>query len=444
MNQPFKPTLYSDPVVPMDYFPWDRMHVWIHKPPLFLWQIALSFHLFGVSEFTLRLPSVFLSVVYVLIIFRTGKLLVNRTTGIFSGVLFLSTPYMLELIAGRQELEHNDLAFMVYVSISVWSWIEYYFSGKKYWIVLIGLFSGMAILTKWLPGLLVFLGWFIVKAQNKTFSLKGYKDVLIALAITISISLPWQLYVFIRFPEEAWYALSMNSSHFLTALEGHKGDFWYHLNQFSSIYGVLAPFLVLPSFYLLYRKMQDKKLFFVLLFMVLFVYFFFSLAKTKMPSFPIIVSMILFISFGTLLDSIQKYIEQRHEKRFYLKWITLILIIAFLAIRFDVENFQKKHTTWKNSNVYTKTLSTNKEIFQSLKLPSNSVLTNVKGRHYIEAMFYTGFPAYSFVPDEKQYRSIKEKKRVPVIFVTPGLHLPEYILKDSSVILINRQLQGYQ
>jgi 4-amino-4-deoxy-L-arabinose transferase len=444
LENPWKPMLYIDPVIPMEYFPWDRMHVWIHKPPLFLWQIGLSFHLFGISEFTLRLPSVLLSVVFVWVAYRTGKLLVNRTSGYLAGVLFLSTPYMLELVAGRQELEHNDLAFMVYVSLSIWAWIEYHFSGKKKWIFFIGLFSGMAILTKWLPGMLVYLGWITVKAQNRSFSLKENKDLFTALAITITVALPWQVYTLIRFPEEALYALSMNTSHFMTALEGHRGNFWYHFNQVGIIYGPLAPFLVVPSFYLLHKKMEDKSLFFALLVMVLFVYLFFSLAKTKMPSFTLIVALMVMISFGTLLDLAYQWISKWIKRQWIASMVFILFILGLIIIRFDVETFQENHTTWKESNQYTRMMIHNKALFQSLELPENAVLLNVKGRHYIEAMFYTGLPAYPFIPDQEQYRVIKENGKVAALFVIPGQELPEYILKDPSNILIDKMLQGYE
>jgi len=43
IDHPLMPTLYDDPVVDMLYDRWDRWHIWLHKQPLFLWQIALSF-----------------------------------------------------------------------------------------------------------------------------------------------------------------------------------------------------------------------------------------------------------------------------------------------------------------------------------------------------------------------------------------------------------------
>ena len=68
MDHPFSPTLYSewpiDNVYPEGSWSetsWHHGYVWLHKQPLFLWQIALCFKLFGVSLFTLRLPSVIMA-----------------------------------------------------------------------------------------------------------------------------------------------------------------------------------------------------------------------------------------------------------------------------------------------------------------------------------------------------------------------------------------------
>jgi 4-amino-4-deoxy-L-arabinose transferase-like glycosyltransferase len=160
MKHPLLPTLYDDPIVNMAYDRWDRYHIWLHKQPLFLWQIALCFKLFGVSEFSLRIPNIISGVILIYAGYRTGKLLVNNRVGYLTGIFIISTYYIFELIAGRQAVDHNDLSFLFYISISIWSFIEYYYSGKKHWIFLIGLFSGMAILCKWLVGLLVYFGWF--------------------------------------------------------------------------------------------------------------------------------------------------------------------------------------------------------------------------------------------------------------------------------------------
>ena len=42
IDHPFTPMLYADPVLDQEYSGWFKGHVWLHKQPLFMWQMALS------------------------------------------------------------------------------------------------------------------------------------------------------------------------------------------------------------------------------------------------------------------------------------------------------------------------------------------------------------------------------------------------------------------
>ena len=68
------PTLFENPLLPPVGDDWSQMHVWLHKQPLFLWQMALSIKLFGANETAVRLPSILLSSLLVPIIYRIGTL----------------------------------------------------------------------------------------------------------------------------------------------------------------------------------------------------------------------------------------------------------------------------------------------------------------------------------------------------------------------------------
>ena len=444
MNHPLMPTLYDDPVVNMLYDRWDRWHIWLHKQPGFLWQIALSFKLFGISEFTLRLPNVVLSTILVLITYRSGRLLVNHNVGYLAGALILSTVFFIELVAGRQELEHNDVSFLAYVSLSIWSFIEYYYSKKKRWIVLIGLFSGIAILCKWLVGLVVYFGWFILRVQQKRFRISENKDLLLSLFVTLIVAAPWQILTFMWYPTEASHALEYNSLHFTVPIEGHRGDFWYHFDMFNLIYGAIASFLVIPSFYVLMKLCNERKLYISLLSMVLAVFLFFSLAATKMPSFTIAICMIIFIAFSSLFYSVLDFFTKSIKSKRLSSFIFIISVLTITMLKFDVELLQEKHTFWKENNTYSRMLLHNKEIFQSLDLPDNTVLFNVKGRHYVEAMFYTGIPAYNFLPTFEQYQDMKIKNRQVALFKPKNIELPSYLKNDPAIIIIDEELQGYE
>ena len=176
IDEPLTPMLYADPVVDMAYDRWDRAHIWLHKQPLFLWQIALSLKIFGINEFAVRLPSALMAALLVLLAFRMGWLYQNQRTGLLAAVLVLSNPFLFELVSGNQGIEHNDVAFLFYVSLSLWGFLEYYKSGNKKWIWAIGIFSGFAILCKWLVGLLVYLGWMVFRVKERKFSFKANQD----------------------------------------------------------------------------------------------------------------------------------------------------------------------------------------------------------------------------------------------------------------------------
>jgi len=60
MDNPFKPMLRAESIIPYNIEDWCCNHIWVHKQPLFLWFMALSMKIFGVSVlhllFFLRFP----------------------------------------------------------------------------------------------------------------------------------------------------------------------------------------------------------------------------------------------------------------------------------------------------------------------------------------------------------------------------------------------------
>jgi 4-amino-4-deoxy-L-arabinose transferase len=189
--------------------------------------------------------------------------------------------------------------------------------------------------------------------------------------------------------------------------------------------------------------MADKKLFISIISMVCISYLFFTLVQTKMPSFPVIAALLIYLSLAALLDYGLDFIKKMTAS----SWISIalagIVISALFYTRFDIERIQAQHTLWKKDNSYTRMLMHNKEVFQSLRLPDQTVIFNVKGQHYVEAMFYTGFPAYRDIPAYEQYVDVKNKGRRIAIFKPVNGDLPDFLKSDTSVIIIDKELQGY-
>lgn len=430
MTDMFKPMLYANHILEVGWANWSNDSVWLHKQPLFLWQIAICFKLFGVSEFTLRLPDIILGTFMVYTNFRCGKILGNRDVGFLSGAFTIFSLYFVELISGRQMSDHNDFIFLCYVSFSLWSLLEYYHTKKKYWIYLIGFFAGCAVLNKWLIGLLVYLVWATYKVLLKKYRLKQNIDFFKGLLVTCLIFVPWQIFIFVKYPSLAAREYAHNSRHLAEVVEGHGGTIWYHLEQFSIIYGLVASFFVLPGMYFLYKRTAHKKLLTALFVSVAFVYLFFSIVPTKMPSFTLPLASTIIIS----LAMITFVVLDKPPKLKALIFVFGVIVISL--IKLDVEMLQARHTLWKNNNNYSRQLINNKKYFSELQLPKNAVLFNVKD-FYIDAMFYTELTAYWFLPTLNQCEYLKEKNKTIVILNADQDKLPDHILKDNAIIKVN-------
>jgi 4-amino-4-deoxy-L-arabinose transferase len=138
-------------------------------------------------------------------------------------------------------------------------------------------------------------------------------------------------------------------------------------------------------------------------------------------------------SFAAMLDPFLNMWDERFHA---------LMVILIVLIRFDIGVFGERHTISNSSLDYTRNLLHNNEVFTSLKLPDNSVLFNVRYRFYIEAMFYTGLPAYNFIPTFEQYHDLKLKGMRVAIFKPGHLNLPSYLVSNPSVIIISKEIKG--
>ncbi|MGP8215730.1 MAG: ArnT family glycosyltransferase [Bacteroidia bacterium] len=445
LTHPFTPMLYTNPVLPYDMANWTGNHIWLHKEPLFLWIIAISFKIFGINEMALRLPSILMSSILVPVLYRIGKILVNEKMGYCTAFIFALANYQIEMVTGIIGMDHNDVSFMFFIALSFWAWFEYQSSNNKKWLYLIGVFSGMAVLVKWIMGFIVFFCWGITMIFNKeNRKTKGYyKDILKSFLCSLIVAIPWQVYIFLKFPKEALSTYLSYTSHFSSGMDGHTGSGYYYLDLIGKQYGWIVPFVLIPSFYYLYKKIKVKKNeLIVIISWILSVNIFFAIAKTKLPLFTIICCPVIFLALGNFLSISIEYIEAQTKKlSALLIWILLILVGYSNINLLEIES---RHKEVGDEKVKRELFLNNTHVFKkadSLLRGIDCVVFNCKNFNAILMMFYSNHTAYAGIPDSNTFVELKNDKIKMAVF--NDSKLPDYIMKDTGTIKLDLKIIYY-
>ena len=333
MAYPFKPMLYENPLLQYDFRDWTQNHIWLHKQPLPLWMMACSMWLFGVNEIALRLPSLLMSTAGIALTYAIGRHLFDRRNAWLAAFLFAINGLIIEISAGRVATDHIDIAFLFFIQLSIYFSVKYAQSGKSFFNVLTGIGLGAAILSKWLPALIVLPLWlFILMDSGHIKRSRLWVQLCLIVLISMLVVIPWQWHIFNTFPREAYWESGYNIRHLHEALESHEGPFYYFADKIRINYGEL---IYLPLLWFLYKIVINprnlKLLAVASWFFIPFI--FFSFAKTKMQGYLLFTSPALFYITAYFFYQV---VEYKNSVRW--KWgitVLLILLIA-LPVRYSV------------------------------------------------------------------------------------------------------------
>ena len=409
------PVLRASPVMPYDYRLWTSNYVWLHKQPLFLWQMALSMQLFGTNEVALRLPSALLGALLVWPVYRLGCFIFSSAVGYHAALLLAFAYYQLELTTGWQSVDHNDAAFLAYVTASLWAYYESRNSTQPWrWSVLVGLFAGAAVLCKWLPGLVVYAAWAleILLAKDRRLTTRGYRFLAVALATTALVVLPWQLYSHYQFPRESAFEVRYAARHFGQTLEGQSGPWYFYFTHNMWYQYQWLVVLVGVGLVLLFTLLGRGRALRPLLVSCGLVFGFYSLAATKMPSYTYVVAPVLFLLAALAWVKISSCLRPKNNRW---PWLTQGLLLL-LVLGFDLRplSLLKHHTlrfaaasTRAERQVKVERTATYRHL--DAVVPPGYIIFNAPPLAETEAMFYSRQNVYSGWPTEAEYDQLRRQ-----------------------------------
>lgn len=431
MDNPLKPYL-KQPLLPHDYTDWGGNYIWVHKQPLFMWQMALSMKLFGVSEFAIRYPDVLMGTIMVFVIYQITVLLTENKNTAYAAALFMAlSNYQLDLISGHKGMDHDDVAFGFYVLLSFWAYARYIQKPSIGFAALIGIFAGCAILNKWLTGLLVFGSWgvniliHIHKKETRT----ELGHLLLALICCTIIFLPWQLYILHTYPVEARYEYAYNERHISEALEGHHGNASYYLRNFDLYFGFGFPLVFLGLIAIFLNKSYNRKLTtaITIAFIAVFIFFTF-IVHTKVDSYFFVVVPLGFILMAVSIS----WLSSKTKKEYIIQFILTSITAFFVLNCFQIFEAHSRADEGSEAHAF------NTYIYKGLKkvIPAGTtVVINVKGGEDLACDFYNkGITSYGWCISESQLDTLlKRNQKIAYFQERYGYGVPDYI-KNNPVL----------
>ncbi|MCX6355034.1 MAG: glycosyltransferase family 39 protein [Candidatus Aureabacteria bacterium] len=203
---------------------------YFEKPPLYYWLNAVSFRLFGQTEFAVRFFSALSGLLGILLTWHIGRTIYGRREG-FLGALILGTSIGY-LIMGR--LSITDMVLTCLMTASLGSLLLASRDGephKGFYYYLFYACMALAVLTKGLIGIVLPAAILIIYLSlTRRWTLLKEMRLFTGLALFLLISAPWFVLVSIRnsdFPR--FFFIHEHLQRYLTTHHHRYESFWFFI-----------------------------------------------------------------------------------------------------------------------------------------------------------------------------------------------------------------------
>ena len=262
------------------------------KPPLYNWLVAVSFLIFGFTEFAARLPSALLGLGCVIVTYLLGNYIFGSLAAFLSALVLASS---VEYILLSRVVVHDiGLAFFITLALALF-YLGYTNEKQRSRLFRWGYAAmGLAVLTKGPIGVLLpvmIIGLFLIFKRQLRF----LKEMQIAwgLLILFAVAVPWYILISLKDPDFlSFFFLKQNLGSFFSKEGRHTEPIVYFIPVLIGgmfPWSTFLPLALFRGFRARGKIYNDGTLFALIWFATIFI--FFSLASSKLgtyilPLFP--------------------------------------------------------------------------------------------------------------------------------------------------------------
>ena len=306
----------------------------LDKPMFFYWLIALSYKLFGVSEWAARLPSALAALGCVFAVYSFTRVHWGKAQALWSALILLTS---LEFfLFARLVIFDMTLTLFLTVALSAFyqaSCCETLMRRRLLCLIMYGSLAAATLIKGLIgvvvPGMVVFCYLLLTKRWPVLKRLYLVPGVVLFFAIV----LPW--YIAMDAHHEGYLRYFFWHEHFgrFTSDEFNRAEPWYFY-IFVGLIGLfpwtlLAPFLVTG----LRRRACDDRTLFLLLWAGL-PFLFFSASASKLPHYILPIFPALAMLISSRLVSRFDQSPQRARKALSLTWVAYGMVVLYFLIGF--------------------------------------------------------------------------------------------------------------
>ena len=206
------PTLYGKP--------------WLEKPPLYYWRAMAAYIIFGVSDWSARLPAATAATLMVFVVYFFARRFLSGAQ-LNAALMTASSAGVIGFARGAG----TDMQLAATFVIAMLGWYAWFATKRRLWLAGFYLFLAFGTLSKGpVAPLLAVLIIVIFAAVRRDLRLVWKTLWLPGILVFLAVVLPWYVAVQLRNSEFfRGFFLEHNFARFATNLYRHRQPFWYYI-----------------------------------------------------------------------------------------------------------------------------------------------------------------------------------------------------------------------